>query len=406
MGDGSRKSSKFKGVTLFRPTGKWRAQISAHGKTTSLGDYVREEQAAAAYDLAALIRGGQLKIATTNFPYDNYRLQLKQLKDLSFPEVVAVLRRGAKQPPSHPPGARASSKQQPKSIKATANSASSCTTINHASHGGSVPFMSDASACGPERLAHVPQLAPGMATDHARLMTSCVPTAEGAAKLDPDRHSQSTSASNGQAVNAASQTAVHRVHTQTAAPALEQKGGANPMLPLHLFQHANPQSSAAQQQDIGLQTTGEGARVSITTIDSKPVPPQLQLQLSCHIISAAQPTSSVQAPRDAKTRSATKTVPLRSQRLKRQSRKAQANVLGGVLSMWSTDLKKGVQPDTDMQAAKEAAPVGGNVCDTIVPGMSQIYVNWETPEGTILQVPVPHRSHRRKAVAPVRAVCW
>ena len=30
------KSSKFRGVTLFRPTKKWRAQISAGGKTTSL----------------------------------------------------------------------------------------------------------------------------------------------------------------------------------------------------------------------------------------------------------------------------------------------------------------------------------------------------------------------------------
>lgn len=31
------KSSRYRGVTLFRPTGKWRAQISSGGKTTSLG---------------------------------------------------------------------------------------------------------------------------------------------------------------------------------------------------------------------------------------------------------------------------------------------------------------------------------------------------------------------------------
>ena len=31
------KSSRYRGVTLFRPTGKWRSQISADGKTTSLG---------------------------------------------------------------------------------------------------------------------------------------------------------------------------------------------------------------------------------------------------------------------------------------------------------------------------------------------------------------------------------
>lgn len=48
------KSSKYKGVTLFRPTGKWRAQISSSGKTISLGDHDTEIEAARAFDRAVI----------------------------------------------------------------------------------------------------------------------------------------------------------------------------------------------------------------------------------------------------------------------------------------------------------------------------------------------------------------
>jgi len=63
------KSSRFRGVTLFRPTGKWRAQISVGGQTTSLGDHDTEEEAARAFDRAAIHFKGKAYAAT------NYELQ-------------------------------------------------------------------------------------------------------------------------------------------------------------------------------------------------------------------------------------------------------------------------------------------------------------------------------------------
>lgn len=46
-------SSRFKGVSFCKLTGRWRADISAHGHTRRLGRFDTEEQAAAAYNAAA-----------------------------------------------------------------------------------------------------------------------------------------------------------------------------------------------------------------------------------------------------------------------------------------------------------------------------------------------------------------
>ncbi|KAK3269822.1 hypothetical protein CYMTET_21752 [Cymbomonas tetramitiformis] len=88
------KSSRFRGVTLFRPTGKWRAQISASGKTTSLGDHDTEEEAARAFDRAAINKGGPTAI--TNYNISEYDVELQELLKMSQPELVATLRSRAR----------------------------------------------------------------------------------------------------------------------------------------------------------------------------------------------------------------------------------------------------------------------------------------------------------------------
>ncbi|KAK9807877.1 hypothetical protein WJX72_011990 [[Myrmecia] bisecta] len=88
------KSSLYRGVTLFRPTGKWRAQISASGKTTSLGDHDTEEDAARAFDRAAINKAGLA--AKTNFDVQNYIDEVEDLQSMSQTELVAMLRSRAR----------------------------------------------------------------------------------------------------------------------------------------------------------------------------------------------------------------------------------------------------------------------------------------------------------------------
>lgn len=88
------KSSIYRGVTLFRPTGKWRAQISAAGKTTSLGDHNTEEQAARAFDRALINKDG--RDARINFPLTDYEHEYDYLRGLTQLELVAVLRNQAR----------------------------------------------------------------------------------------------------------------------------------------------------------------------------------------------------------------------------------------------------------------------------------------------------------------------
>jgi hypothetical protein len=50
------QSSRHRGVSLLRRTGRWHAQINAGGRQIHLGFYPQEEQAARAYDRATLSR--------------------------------------------------------------------------------------------------------------------------------------------------------------------------------------------------------------------------------------------------------------------------------------------------------------------------------------------------------------
>lgn len=66
-----RGTSRFKGVSLVRPTGRWSSMIRVDGATRFLGNYLTEEDAARAYDAVARERFGEF--ACVNFPIGNER---------------------------------------------------------------------------------------------------------------------------------------------------------------------------------------------------------------------------------------------------------------------------------------------------------------------------------------------
>ena len=69
------------GLTLFAVV-----QISANGKTTSLGDHDTEEEAARAFDRAAINKDGSR--ARTNFPVDQYETEIDDLQSALLPICV------------------------------------------------------------------------------------------------------------------------------------------------------------------------------------------------------------------------------------------------------------------------------------------------------------------------------
>jgi hypothetical protein len=87
-----RTTSRFRGVTHHCRTQRWEAHIWEAGKQIYLGGFDAEEQAALAYDLAALkFRGAD---ATTNFDVSNYGQELAQFDQArpSLSSPIAQLR--------------------------------------------------------------------------------------------------------------------------------------------------------------------------------------------------------------------------------------------------------------------------------------------------------------------------
>ncbi|XWS14829.1 hypothetical protein CRYUN_Cryun35bG0042200 [Craigia yunnanensis] len=92
------RTSQYRGVTRHRWTGRYEAHLwdnscKKEGQTRKgrQGGYDMEEKAARAYDLAALKYWGPS--THINFPIENYREELEEMKNMSRQEYVAHLRR-------------------------------------------------------------------------------------------------------------------------------------------------------------------------------------------------------------------------------------------------------------------------------------------------------------------------
>ncbi|EFJ51139.1 hypothetical protein VOLCADRAFT_87913 [Volvox carteri f. nagariensis] len=82
----SSRHSLFKGVTLYKRTSKWRAQISHGGRTVTLGDYNTEEEAARVFDRACICKYG--KDAVCNFPLEDYMSEWEELWATTIPALL------------------------------------------------------------------------------------------------------------------------------------------------------------------------------------------------------------------------------------------------------------------------------------------------------------------------------
>ncbi|CAL4927554.1 unnamed protein product [Urochloa decumbens] len=95
------RTSQYRGVTRHRWTGRYEAHLwdnscrkegqTRKGRQVYLGGYDMEEKAARAYDLAALKYWGMS--THTNFPIEDYKDELEEMKNMTRQEYVAHLRR-------------------------------------------------------------------------------------------------------------------------------------------------------------------------------------------------------------------------------------------------------------------------------------------------------------------------
>jgi hypothetical protein len=86
------RTSPYRGVSLLRQTGKYHAQINVQRKQIHLGFFFSEEEAARAYDRAAIfkasVEGG---VICTNMDINEYRDEIPALQSMTQPELLQML---------------------------------------------------------------------------------------------------------------------------------------------------------------------------------------------------------------------------------------------------------------------------------------------------------------------------
>lgn len=89
-----RGTSKYRGVTRHRRSGRWEAHIwvPETNRQLYLGGYKLEEDAATAYDIVAIKCKG-IHSAKANFPKTNYNNLLQLMQKVSLEEIIMAVRR-------------------------------------------------------------------------------------------------------------------------------------------------------------------------------------------------------------------------------------------------------------------------------------------------------------------------
>lgn len=88
----SSQTSRFRGVSLLKQTGKWHAQINFGGKQLHLGFFAVEEAAARAFDRAAIFKAAAEKgPLATNFDLGDYAPEIARLQKMTQRELLTLL---------------------------------------------------------------------------------------------------------------------------------------------------------------------------------------------------------------------------------------------------------------------------------------------------------------------------